>query len=226
MEGSQELVSLQRVLQCKTMADDPNLDSAYALSSPEDNVHLYRNWAHSYDSGFVREQGYRLHRAVARHFVACGGQPPVLDVGAGTGLCGAALSEAGIGEIHGTDISPDMLEVARTKGVYTTLFEANVLDRLPCETDSFAGAVSSGTFTLGHVGPEALDEVRRIVKPGGWIVISINAEHFKQGGFPEYFESNKAIIENFSLEPTRIYSQGAPGDHADDIAFLAAFQVV
>ena len=35
------------------MADEPDLDSAYALETPDDNRQLYRAWAESYDADFV-----------------------------------------------------------------------------------------------------------------------------------------------------------------------------
>lgn len=206
------------------MADDPNLDSAYALSSPEDNIKLYRAWADTYDSGFVKDQGYVLHQFVAERFADLSGTGPVLDIGAGTGLCGAALTQLGIGPIHATDISADMLKVATGKGIYETLFQANLLEGLPSDTDAFAGAVSSGTFTLGHIGPEALDEVRRVVRPGGLVVISINAQHFEDAGFAAYFDANADKITDVSHRETRIYAKGAPGPHADDIAYLMAFR--
>ena len=56
------------------MADDPDLDSAYALETPEDNLALYKTWAESYDADFVDGAEYRLPDLVVRRFlvrVAC-----------------------------------------------------------------------------------------------------------------------------------------------------------
>lgn len=206
------------------MQDDPNLDSAYGLSSPEDNKKLYRAWAETYDQGFADSQNYILHEAVARHFAQLGGLGPVLDVGAGTGLCGEVLRAEDVTHIHGTDISPEMLERAASKGIYEELFESDLLQGLPCADNSFSGAVSSGTFTLGHLGPEPLDDVCRVVQPGGLIVISINAQHYSEAGFEAYFARAGDNITGLTLTPTRIYAEGSVGEHADDKALLTAFR--
>ena len=202
----------------------PNLSKAYSLSSPEDSKRLYADWAESYDQDFVGEQGYILHLQVARHFVASGGQGPVLDVGAGTGVCGAALRELGISEIEATDISADMLKVAAAKDVYRSLFTADLLQGLPVADNSYGGIVSSGTFTTGHVGPQAIDELARVVKPGGLIALSINAKHFGSAGFAAKFETLNGSIYDLSLTNVRIYEATTKGEHKDDQAFVAQFR--
>ena len=47
-----------------------------------------------------------------------------------------------------------MLDVAQTKGIYRALFAGDLTARLPVDDGTYAGIVSSGTFTNGHVGPE------------------------------------------------------------------------
>ena len=42
------------------MSDEPDLDSAYALETPEDNLALYKTWAESYDADFVDGAEYRI----------------------------------------------------------------------------------------------------------------------------------------------------------------------
>ncbi|MEM1301344.1 MAG: class I SAM-dependent methyltransferase, partial [Pseudomonadota bacterium] len=151
------------------MADDPDLDSAYALNSPQAVQQLYAGWADTYDTDFAVEHGYQLHDHVASAYVDAQGTGPVLDVGAGTGLVAQALAARGLKAIDGTDISPEMLQIAGSKGVYSALFQSDILAGLPIADDHYAGAVSAGTFTLGHVGPEALSEVLRVTRPGGTV---------------------------------------------------------
>lgn len=206
------------------MTQDPSLENAYALETPEDSVQLYSAWADSYDSDFAQVSDYILHEQVARHFVNIGGFGPVLDVGAGTGLCGAALRTRGIGQIDGTDISAKMLEVAAAKDIYRTTRVENIFDGLAAPDGLYQGAVSSGTFTNGHVGPEGLDHVIAAVRPKGWIVISVNAEHYNATGFIDKMALLEPDISDLSTTEVAIYGPNATGSHADDTALLLAFR--
>ena len=102
------------------------LDAAYALSGPEENRRLYAAWAETYDAEFLEGQGYLMPGHVARAYLDAGGAGPVLDVGAGTGVMGQGLAAAGVGPVDALDLSPEMLAVARRKGVYRHLIEADV----------------------------------------------------------------------------------------------------
>lgn len=206
------------------MSDDPDLERAYALETPQDSVRLYADWADSYDHSFVQGSGYVLHLEVARHFALMGGFGPVLDVGAGTGLCGEALTARGIGPVDGTDISQPMLEQAGAKGAYRTLFQGNVLYGLTLPHGPYQGAVSSGTFTHGHVGPQGIDTVLHAVRAGGWIVLSVNAQHFKAAGFAAKMEEIAPRITDASQTEVAIYAPDATGPHARDTALLLAFR--
>ncbi|WP_299152919.1 class I SAM-dependent methyltransferase [uncultured Tateyamaria sp.] len=206
------------------MSNDPDLTRAYGLKTPEDSVALYRDWADTYDDGFAQANGYVLHAAVARHFALMGGFGPVLDVGAGTGLCGVALRAHGIEPIDATDISPDMLEVARAKNIYRTLFISNVSNGLQAPGAPYQGAVSSGTFTNGHVGPDGIDAILSVMRPGGWMVLSVNAQHYGAAGFEAKMADLAPRITNLSQTEVAIYSPDASGPHARDMALLLAFR--
>ena len=206
------------------MNGDPDLGRAYALETPADSVRLYADWADSYDDSFARASGYVLPFEVARHFTLMGGFGPVLDVGAGTGLCGVALRDRGVGPIDGTDISGDMLGQARRKDVYRHLFEGNLLEGLALPDGLYQGAVSSGTFTNGHVGPEGIDHVLEAVRPGGWIVLSVNAHHFHAQGFDDKLSQLAPLIREASQTEVSIYGPYATGPHAQDRALLIAFR--
>jgi predicted TPR repeat methyltransferase len=201
----------------------PGLDDAYALQTPDDSRRLYRTWADSYDAGFAAAQDYRLPYLVADRFRELGGAGPVLDVGAGTGLCGMRLADLGVGPLDAVDISPEMLAHAREKRVYSSLFEGDVTGRLAVRDGTYRGIVSSGTFTLGHVGPQAIAELLRIAAPGALFVLSVHAAHWARAGFAAWFEAAAPPITPPDLPVVPIYGPSADPAHRGDRAFLASF---
>lgn len=202
----------------------PDLDAAYALKTPEDSRRLYAAWAETYDAGFARASDYVLPKKVAEHFVDAGGGGTVLDIGAGTGLCGQALTALGVTLVDGTDISPEMLEVAQKKRVYSSLFAADVTRGLPVSDGHYDGVVSSGTFTNGHVGPDALDELLRVTRAGGLLALSINGAHFETCGFAQKLDALAGQIVDLRLPEIRFYGAHATGAHKDDTGYVALFR--
>lgn len=205
----------------------PDLSAAYALQTPADSRRLYADWADDYDTTFAAREDYRLHLHTARAFAGAGGGGPVLDVGAGTGLCGAALADLGIGPMDATDISPQMLEQAMQKGVYRKAIEADLTGPLPMPPESYAGIVSSGTFTTGHVGPDAITRLLGVATPGALFALSINAQHYASAGFKTLFDAlQDGPIADLTLTEVPIYGARASGEHADDTALIALFHKV
>jgi len=203
---------------------DSQLDGAYALRTPEDNRRFYRDWSRTYDSDFAGPQDYLLPGHVAAAFAAAGGTGPVLDAGAGTGLVGERLAALGIGPLEGVDISPEMLAVAARKRLYARLFEGNILERIDAPDGVYAGIVSSGTFTLGHVGPEALPELLRVGRPGALYVLSVRDRHWHAAGFAAAFAALAGRITAPALPEVAIYGAGADAAHRGDRAYLATFR--
>ena len=202
----------------------PDLDGAYALQTPEDSVKLYGDWADSYDADFAESSGYLLPQAVADAFHAQGGRGPVLDLGAGTGLVGEVLARLGVTEIDGTDISPQMLAEAALKDVYENLFEGDLTAQLPCEDGQYTGIVSAGTFTHGHVGPEAFDEMLRVARSGALICLSVNAAHYEAQGFAAKLEALDSTIQGLTLQETPIYDERRTDEHSADKALIVSFR--
>ncbi|MFV0514616.1 MAG: class I SAM-dependent DNA methyltransferase [Jhaorihella sp.] len=204
----------------------PDVKSAYGLKTPEDSRRLYAEWAGDYDDSFAAREDYQLHIHTARAFVSAGGQGPVLDVGAGTGLCGAVLSNLGVGPIDATDISPEMLAQAMRKDIYRDAIEADINHGIPAPRESYSGIVSSGTFTHGHVGPEAIGALLRIARHGAQFALSINRVHFDSMGFDQLFGLllKDGRISRLSLPEVRIYGDLASGENKDDTALIALFE--
>ena len=66
-----------------------------------------------------------------------------------------------------------MLAIAARKGTYARLHRLALGQELPFADNCFAGIVSSGVFTTGHVGADGLDELIRICRPNGVIVLTV-----------------------------------------------------
>ena len=205
------------------MVEKPNLDAAYALQSPSENRLLYAEWAETYDHDFAKNMGYALPIRVADAFaenLKAFQKGRILDVGAGTGLVGQRLNFHGYSNIDGLDISLEMLEVAKSKGCYEHMTVGDLYSRLQIQDNIYSYIISAGTFTHGHVGPSALDELLRIAKPGALFCISINSAHFVSAGFEKKFQELDEKITQLDLVPVQIYFGG---EHTDGQGIIAIF---
>jgi predicted TPR repeat methyltransferase len=136
---------------------------------------LYNRLPGSYN-GLVGALGYRapdlVADALADHLSLA--NPMVLDAGCGTGLTAKAVhARFPSATVDGFDLSEKMLREATKTGFYRTLKPADATQALPFETGGYDAAVSSGLYTLGHVGPEALLPVLDAIKPGGLFALNI-----------------------------------------------------
>lgn len=95
----------------------------------------------------------------------------VLDVGTGPGTVAAAACARGA-KVTAVDADSGMVELARSAAPDADLRVAALPD-LPFEDEEFDAVVAN--FVLNHVGRPrtALAELRRVVKPGGWIASTI-----------------------------------------------------
>ena len=174
------------------------LHDAYSLKTPTDSIKLYKKWAQTYDQDFALNSNYLSPKKISNFFnkYSKKNDTPILDVGAGTGLVGEVLNAKSKKEIIGIDISSEMLDQARLKRCYSSLIVADITKKIPLDNNSIGAVVSAGTFTHGHVGADALDELLRITKPGGLFVLSINSKVFIKGGFQKKFLKIKNKISS------------------------------
>ncbi len=164
--------------------NDRFLKTVYQVRDPDEVRDMYDRWAASYDTELIEENGYaqprRCAEMLSRHLPERTAE--ILDIGCGTGLSGAALTEAGYGVIDGCDFSAGMLENARKTGLYRRLFRADLnAPPLDAADGAYGAAVAVGVFGFGHVQPDSLDEILRILAPGAPLVIGLN-EHFYDEG--------------------------------------------
>jgi ubiquinone/menaquinone biosynthesis C-methylase UbiE len=202
-----------------------SLESAYDLKSPSDNIELYSLWAETYDSGFIDEMQYKLHFSVANEFIFNGGKGLILDVGAGTGALAEALLQKRKFIVEATDISSEMLEIAKSKNIYTRSFLSDLTKEIPVDDNAYDGVVSSGTFTHGHVGPGAMRELVRVTKQGGLITISVNEEHWKALDFESEVKRLSQSTRYYALKKVSIYGDQSLHNHKDDKAIILSIKV-
>lgn len=182
------------------------LGAAYAAKRPEEVAAIYDRWSETYDAD-MSIAGYR-HPTIClalltRHLPR--GAEPLLDAGAGTGLIGEWLAITGYPKVEALDISQGMLDKAAAKGVYTALHRLALGDTLPFADGAYAGIISAGVFTSGHVGVEGLDELIRICRPGGVIVLTVKNTLW-DAGFAERIAGLEARGAISRLEETRPYA--------------------
>ena len=153
------------------------LTKVYTAESETELMQGYGGWAESYDADLMRF-GYRLPAVAAgmcgRHFGK--GASPILDAGCGTGLIGEFLHALEFDPIVGIDLSEEMLEIAERKAIYEQLHKMRLGDRLDVEDDVFEGVTAIGVFTVRHASAEGFDELIRVTRPGGSLVISIRVD--------------------------------------------------
>ncbi|MGW5528962.1 class I SAM-dependent methyltransferase [Streptomyces xanthochromogenes] len=95
----------------------------------------------------------------------------VLDVGTGTGTAAAAACARGA-RVTGVDAEISMVDLA-ARSVPSAEMHLAELPRLPFSEGLFDAVTAN--FVLNHVGrpKAALAELRRVVRPGGWVAVTI-----------------------------------------------------
>ena len=146
----------------------------YSSQTNQELIERYDNWAQTYEQDLNQEFGDAGPGIGVEMLVKyVGPAAKILDAGAGTGVVGQLLHERGYQHLEAMDLSVGMLEEARKKEVYTQLYQQVLGEPLDFPTDIFDAIISTGVFTYGHVKSHAFDELIRITKPGGYIVVTM-----------------------------------------------------
>lgn len=101
-----------------------------------------------------------------------------LEVACGAAMVGRALAPK-VGALHGVDMTPAMIERAREEAVAAGLdnaeFSLGDATGLEFEDGSFDGAVTRFSFHHIPAPQRALEEMARVVRPGGHVVVADHA---------------------------------------------------
>lgn len=188
------------------------VSGAYALNGDEQIIRFYSKWADAYDRQMLDELGYISPLVIAQllHDHLLDKNTSIFDIGCGTGLTSIFLHRQGYRQIDGIDLSPDMVRVAQDTNIYRNVIVADVNKPLAIDDGTYGAAISSGTFTHGHVGPEPLVEIFRILRPEGILACTVHMDLWRTRGFEAKFNSliEAGLIECLSLEKGRYYEKG------------------
>jgi predicted TPR repeat methyltransferase len=125
----------------------------------------------------------------------------MLDLGCGTGLLGLVLHEMKAGFWQGVDLSAQMIEEARGKGIYDDLVTAEITAHLKSETREWDCVFAADVFC--YFGD--LSEVVRLV-----------ADRLRQGGFFAF------TVEALPEGDVRGWAKNATGRYAHGEAYVRA----
>lgn len=197
-----------------SVEESDGLEKVYASTSPEELAAAYAVWSGKYDRETL-SLGYCLPFVIAgwvtRYIKP--GDGPLLDAGCGTGLTGPYLKALGYNEIHGLDFSPKMIDIARTRKCYQILKPAQLGGALPWEDNTFAAIYSTGVFTEGHAPASSFDDLVRITRQGGFIIVTVRDTVFERDGFAKKFadlETSGHWISVETSDPFRAFAIAEP----------------
>ena len=157
----------------------------YKLKTTDEVMKYYDEWGieNKYDQDMV-EWNYTGPKECVEVFkkYAKNKNIKIFDAGCGTGLVGLELKKFGYNHYDGADLSKKLLDLV-PKNLYKKLLKADLNNKIQSEDSSYDAVMCVGTFTFGHVKPNALEEFIRITKNNGLICFTINEGIYEEYGF-------------------------------------------
>ena len=209
-----------------TVSSFDAIKEAHTLSGqPEAIKQYYDRWSFYYNRDVANEE-YCGPNYIAAYFELLPKQESsilnerdleieILDAGCGTGLVGAALHRQGYHNVDGFDLSHRMVEKASKTQAYRALNGGCDMTK-PIEIypdNCYDAAMSCGVFTLGHVPPMALEEMIRVTKPGGLVVVSTRKSYYDSTDFQAVCDrlqaENKVKLVSSIMDGPYLMEEGA-----------------
>lgn len=147
-----------------------------SIGSNKANVPFFDRWARTFDTGRISWY-FRAKQEFALSTFPVSSETRLLDVGCGTGWAVLeSARRAPRGRACGVDLSSTMIERARAnaRGIENAEFEVADAEALPYPDDQFDCILC--TFSFHHYSnpPQALAEMKRVLRPGGVLQILDN----------------------------------------------------
>lgn len=160
--------------------------SAAAHQTADEIVGRYDDWALDYDAD-VRRWGYTLPEDIAAMVLSQSPVGRILDAGCGTGLIGHALVARGVdaGRLVGIDASQASLAIAAESGNYVDVSRVDLTSGLPFDDHTFGAVVCGGVLTYVPDAAPTLREFVRVLRPGGFAVVSQRIDLWLERNFDD-----------------------------------------
>ncbi|KAK3873955.1 hypothetical protein Pcinc_021068 [Petrolisthes cinctipes] len=101
----------------------------------------------------------------------------VMDVAAGTGLVGIKLREIGFKNIDALEPSEGMIQLLKDTGVYNLKYQEFIgHGKSTVPADTYDLVVIAGGMGHSHIPVSGVDDLVRVAKPGGLVVIVMRLE--------------------------------------------------
>lgn len=201
------------------MPDEVSLDYEpgvlRVLQTKSETKAFYDKIAKVYD--LLAEQSERPMRETGLKLLAASPGEHVLEIGFGTGHVLAELAEAvgPTGKVFGTDLSENMVDHARGllggKGLIDRVsLDCGDAESLPYKDDSMDGIFMCFTLELFDTPeiPKVLTECKRVLRPGGRIVVVAVSKEGKEGFMIRAFEWTHRHFPNL-MDCRPIYARRA-----------------
>ncbi|XP_064111940.1 uncharacterized methyltransferase Sca_1399-like [Macrobrachium nipponense] len=149
---------------------------------PDKVIEAYSEWAQHFNEIFdsLNYIGHKLvaNQAAARIPQEKRGALKVIDIAAGTGRVGRLLRDKGFSNIDALEPSKGMLDVLQKTGAYTNTYaEFLGVGQNSVPEDMYDVLVMSGGFAEGHIPVSGIDDMIRITKPGGLVIIAMRKSY-------------------------------------------------
>ena len=177
------------------------LDIVYNEKSSIKLKQHYKLWADDYDRDLV-DWGYaypsQLKKVMLKD-IKVKKDSKILDAGCGTGLVAQVLSDMNFKNLVGLDYSIDMLKIAKNKKIYKRLIQESLNKKTSLRSNQFDIVLCTGVLTSGHVGAKAINELIRVTKNKGYLILSIAESIYEKLGFKDEIEKNKKQISKIKI---------------------------
>jgi len=169
------------------------LDIVYNEKSSIKLKQHYKSWANDYDQDLI-DWGYAYPsqlKKIMSQDIKLKKSSKILDAGCGTGLVAEVLGDMNFKNIVGLDYSLDMLKIAKDKKIYTRLIQESLNKKTSLRSNQFDVVLCTGVLTSGHVGAKAINELIRVTKNKGYLILSIAESIYEKLGFKDEIEKNR-----------------------------------